>query len=178
MRGDLPGYGTVWYHEGAITNILSLSNIKKRRKTEYGSKNSDIFIVKGKNGSQLEFKASDFDLYYYDLNIDPNFSFLQTVAENKFPYSSRQFHRAKLAREVYHSIGNPSMDDFKRIVRTNGLRNCPVTMEDINIAEKIFGKDVSTLKGKTMRKKDYVEVPEELKKTQTNVHLCINIMYI
>ena len=148
MKGDLPCYGAVWFHEGAITNILSLSNIKKRRKLEYDSTGCDTFIVTGKNGSRLEFKASDFGLYYYDLNVDPNFSFLPTVAENKFPYSNRQFQRAKLAREVYCSIGNPSMDDFKRIIRTNGLKNCPVTMEDINIAEKIFEKDVSTLKGK------------------------------
>ena len=64
MKGDLPGYGEVWYHEGAITNILSLSNIKKRRKIEYDSSGGDTFIVTGKNGSRLEFKASDFGLYY------------------------------------------------------------------------------------------------------------------
>ena len=155
MKRDLPGYGTVWYHEAATTNILSLSNIKKRRKNEYNSENGDTFIVKGKNGSWLEFKASYFGLYYYDLNKAPNFSLLQTVAENKFPYSNRQFQWAKLAREVYHSIGNPSMADFKRIVRTNGLKNFPVTMKDISIAEKIFGEDVSTLKGKQQAKAKY-----------------------
>ena len=184
MKGDLPGYGAVWFHEGAITNILSLSNIKKRRKIEYDLTTGDTFIVTGKNGSRIEFKASDFGLYYYDLNIDPDFSFLQTVAENKFPYSNRQFQRGKLAREVCHSIDNPLMESFNKILRTNGLRNCPVTIEDINIAENIFGKDVSTLKGNTTRRKsnivinDYLEVPEELKKAQVNMHLCVDIMYM
>ena len=123
-------------------------------------------------------------MYYYDLSRDQDFSFLQTVTENKFPYSNRQFQRAKLARDVYHSIGNPSMEDFKKIIRINGLKNCPVTIEDINIAKNIFGKDVSTLKGKTTRRKpnivvnDYVEVPEALKKAQRDIHLCVNIMYI
>ena len=28
MVGDLKGYGTVWYHEKAITNILSLYRVK------------------------------------------------------------------------------------------------------------------------------------------------------
>ena len=48
MKGDLLGYGMVWYHEAAITNILSLSNIKKRRKNEYNSENGDTFVVKVK----------------------------------------------------------------------------------------------------------------------------------
>ena len=127
-------------------------------------------MVTGKDGSRIEFKESDFRLYYYDLSKDQDFSFLQTVAENKFQYSNRQFQRAKLVRDVYHSIGNPSIEDFKKIIRTNGLKKCPVTIEDINIAENIFGKHVSTFKGKITRRKpnivinDYVEVPEELKR--------------
>ena len=33
------------------------------------------------------------------------------------------------------------------------IKNCPVTIEDVNIAEKIFGADIGTMKGKTTRKK-------------------------
>ena len=52
----------------------------------------------------------------------------------------------------------------------NGIKNCPITLEDIDIAEKIFGKDIYTLKGKSTRTRpipviqDYVEIPKELKK--------------
>jgi len=28
--GDLPGYGTVWFYEDGIANILSLNNVKKK----------------------------------------------------------------------------------------------------------------------------------------------------
>ena len=28
-KGDLKGYGTVWYHPGGIANILSLNNVQK-----------------------------------------------------------------------------------------------------------------------------------------------------
>ena len=87
--------GMVWY-EAVSNNILSLSNMKKRRKIEYNSENGDTFIVKGKNGSRLEFKASDFGLYYYELNMAPNSSLLQTVAENKSPYSDRQFQKGSV----------------------------------------------------------------------------------
>ena len=35
----------------------------------------------------------------------------------------------------------------------NTIKNCPVTVEDVSIAEKIFGPDVSSLKGKSTRRK-------------------------
>ena len=31
-KGYLPGYGDVWYHKKAITNILGLNNVKKTDK--------------------------------------------------------------------------------------------------------------------------------------------------
>ena len=64
------------------------------------------------------------------------------------------------------------------------IKNCLVTMEDIEVCEKIFGLDIYTLKGKTIRLKlkavvnDYVKIPKDLLKTHQDVELCANIMYI
>ena len=35
----------------------------------------------------------------------------------------------------------------------NAIKNCPITLQDIKIAEQIFGKNINTLKGKTVRNK-------------------------
>jgi hypothetical protein len=56
-----------------------------------------------------------------------------------------QFERAKEARKLYHIVGTPTMDNFKLLLWMNIIKNSPVTVEDINIAEKIFGPDVSSL---------------------------------
>ena len=40
------------------------------------------------------------------------------------------------------------MKNFKYLIKSNQIRNCPVTVEDISSAEKIFGKDVAYIKGK------------------------------
>ena len=54
------------------------------------------------------------------------------------------------------------------MIRQNIIQNFPVTVEDIEMAEKIFGPDVSTLKVKTTRQRpkvvvdDFIEIPIEL----------------
>ena len=64
---------------------------------------------------------------------------LESVDENKMFYTNRQVQRAKLARQIYHAIGTPSVNDFKMIVTSNMIRNLPINMDDIKIAENIFG---------------------------------------
>jgi hypothetical protein len=47
----------------------------------------------------------------------------------------------------------------------NMIKNNPVTTADVELAEKIFGPDIATLKGKTTRRKpvpvveDYIDIP-------------------
>jgi hypothetical protein len=59
-----------------------------------------------------------------------------------------------------------------------------VTVEDVFNAEKIFGPDVASLKGKTARSKaaivrnDEIVVPPELKTQCTNLTLYIDIMFV
>jgi hypothetical protein len=66
----------------------------------------------------------------------------------------------------------------------NAIRNCPVTAEDINNAKKIFGADMSSLRGKLTTRKstpvreDVVEIPEELISQNRKRNLCIDIMYV
>jgi len=61
----------------------------------------------------------------------------------------------------------------------NSVRNNPVTEQDMIVAEDIFGKDLSHLKGKTTRQtpkaivNDTIAVPRELHNTKDRVaHRC------
>jgi hypothetical protein len=56
--------------------------------------------------------------------------------------------------------------DFKWVIHGNNIKDCPVTIQYIDVAMKIWGKNIATLKGKTTRSKthpvarDYVTVPK------------------
>ena len=57
-------------------------------------------------------------------------------------------------------------------------------MEDIQIAERIFGPDVPTIKGKLTRttpkavRNDIIELPPELYARNQDLILCIDTMYV
>jgi hypothetical protein len=73
---------------------------------------------------------------------------------------------------------------FKTLIKMNAIKNCPVTTEDVNSAKKIFGADMSRLRGKSARRKstpvreDVIEIPEELILQNHEIDLCIDIMYV
>jgi hypothetical protein len=70
------------------------------------------------------------------------------------------------------------------IIQMNAIKNNPVTKEDVNIAEKIFGPDVATLKGKTTCPapvpiiEDCIEIPRELITAKYSVTLCLDGMKV
>eukprot|EP00529_Nitzschia_sp_RCC80_P034701 CAMPEP_0113456038 /NCGR_PEP_ID=MMETSP0014_2-20120614/8681_1 /TAXON_ID=2857 /ORGANISM="Nitzschia sp." /LENGTH=124 /DNA_ID=CAMNT_0000347479 /DNA_START=647 /DNA_END=1021 /DNA_ORIENTATION=- /assembly_acc=CAM_ASM_000159 len=110
-------------------------------------------------------------------------SLVQSVDENMNFYTARQIETAKKARELLHALGSPSVEDLKKAIRI-GIKNSPVSIADVVIAEKIFGPDVGSLKGKTTRSKvpppvqNYIEIPPELIKAQESVTLYIDGMYV
>ena len=55
-------------------------------------------------------------------------------------------------------VGALTFINLKMMIRQNIIQNYPVTVEYIEIAEKIFGPDVSTLKVKTTRQRPKVVV--------------------
>jgi predicted lactoylglutathione lyase len=95
-----------------------------------------------------------------------------SVIENKNFFTKRQIERANSVRRLLHTLGCPTIQDLKTIIRSNAITHCPITIEGISIAEKIYGKDVPSLKGKITRRKsspvvhDMVEIPSELIEAQ------------
>jgi hypothetical protein len=78
-------------------------------------------------------------------NQNGNYQFISTDEGNKLFYTSRQFERAKQAREIYNTFGTPLLKDLKSIIQINFLKDNPVTIEDVKIAKSIFGLNIGSL---------------------------------
>ena len=179
---DIPDFGTTWFDDRGITNILSLAQVRKKFKVTYDT-DLNIFLVHIKD-KLLPFRQSEEGLYYFNPTEMTHKSMVQTVDDNKAFYTDRQIERAKRARELLHTLGCPSVADLKKIIKMNSINDCPVTVDDVNLAEKIYGPDVASLKGKTTKSKptpvvsDVVEIPRELIAAQHEVDLCIDTIFI
>jgi hypothetical protein len=139
------------------------------------------------NNDTLKFECNPEGLYTYKVSdeyVTKQSHLINTVKENRVGYTQGQFEQAKRARELYHIVGTPTIELFKTLIKMSAIKNCPVTTEDINNAEKIFGADMSSLRGKSTRRKstlvqeDVIEIPEELILQNRKIDLCIDIMYV
>ena len=191
LVGDLPGYGTVWFHPDRITNILSLSRVKTKYRITFDSDTTNEFIVHKPDGSTRNFKGSSRGLYYHDTSTEvtgvaeTGTALVTTVADNASNYTHADYSHALLARKTQQIIGRPSTRDNIRYVENNLIPNCPITRRDIVIAEHIFGPDVGALKGKTTRRRplgvglyNHTPIPSTVVDQYQDVILAVDILYV
>jgi hypothetical protein len=185
LVGDLPGYGTVWYQPNAIANILSLSRVREHGYAiTYDSTNGNEFRVTRPDGGLRVFRESPRGLYYMDAKHHGGELLVTTVADKRSKYTNREYSQAVLARKLQRMIGRPGTQQFLRIVENNLLPNCPITRSDILAAEDIFGPDVGSLKGKTVRragetvKVTTTSIPADLMDRYRNITLAADIMFV
>jgi hypothetical protein len=179
-----PGYHAhVWYKKKAITNILSLSNVIKQYRVMYDS-NDQMFVVhcelEGK--PDMEFRMHKSGLHYLDPR-GSKFIFVNTVSKNKAGFTKRQIKEVEVTQSLSSKLNYPSWKDFKWIIQSNQIKDCPVTVDHVDTALKIWGKNVAALKGKTTRTKpdpvarDFVKVPVELLKLHKEVYITANLFF-
>jgi hypothetical protein len=76
------------------------------------------------------------------------------------------------------------MKDYKWVIQANQINDCPVTVEDVDIAHNIWGKNIAALKGKTTQKKpihvarDFVKIPKELLKLHKEAFLAADVFFV
>jgi hypothetical protein len=111
---DVPGFGTVWYDEGAIANIFGLSDLKKKHRITFDSEKEDAFIVHTDDGD-MKFKCNPKGLYTFKVSdnyLKMENHLINTVNKNRVGYTQRQFEQSKKVRELYHIVGTPTIETF------------------------------------------------------------------
>ena len=94
-------------------------------------------------------------------------------------FTDKQVKWPQEARQLYNQLGAPTMENMKMIICHNLIDNCPVTTEDINMANRMFEPDISTFKGWYTFPKpvkvidDLIEIPKELISRNQLLYLAI-----
>jgi hypothetical protein len=81
-------------------------------------------------------------------------------------------------------LGNPSEKDFQGLVSGNLIPNCPIARADISNACKMFGPDLTSIRGKTVRQTpapvvaDYVAISWQLVDANEAVTLMADVFFV
>ena len=80
----------------------------------------------------------------------------------------RQVKNAKRAHEGLELGGFSSLQDYEAVVHLPMIKNCPLTIANIKIAQDVYGPDIPSRKGKTFCQQplsvitDCIQVPPEI----------------
>jgi hypothetical protein len=185
-KATMPGYNKdAWLSTKANTNIIALSNLIQKYRVTYDSDDKMFVVHRESQGKpNMEFRMHECGLHYYDPRNEKHLAFVNTVSENKEGFTKRQIKNSELARNLYKTLSYPSMKDFKWAIQSNQIKDCPMTVQYIDVAQKIWDTNIAALKGKTTQSKsipaarDYVKVPMELMKLHTEVFLTTDIFFV
>ncbi len=135
----------------------------------------------------VEFKPSEKGLHYHNTcKEDSNIKHMlvNTVRENFEGHTKHDIAKAKEAQRLQGMVGNPTDKELKGIVREKLITNCPVTVEHVENANRIFGPDLTNLRGEMIRTKPehvrikYVQIPWDFVELHKYVTLVAEVMLV
>ena len=110
---------------------------------------------------------------------------MHTVKENERKYTKREMKEAKKAQRLNELIGYPSRVDMEDMLNNNLIKYCPVTPSDYRKAVDIYGVDMGSVRGKTVRvrpghvRTDVITpLPVSISDLHVSVTLCADIFYV
>lgn len=169
--GDFNEFGEVYYCPTAITNILSLAEVDNKAKVSYVNK-----CFKVETDNRVIYFERKGNLHIWN-TCDSAKVMITTVEENKLQFNHREIGRAEEARDLIVRLGYPSVSDVITMLVNGGIMNSELKARDFANAEKIWGKSIGILKGKTTRKKsNSIFIPKDPE--SRDVDLSMDIFFI
>ena len=149
----------------------------------YDSTFNRALILHKPDGHDLHFIMHRDGIHYHDPS-KKEISLVQTVNKNESGYSACHILDAKQARKLYYKVSFPSKKYFKSLIKNNIIFNCPITADDMDRSNTIYGPSIVTLKVKTSRNKykpvvtDYVDVPPVVLEYNKDITLSADILFV
>ena len=119
IQAMVPYYVTVWYDDKSIENIFSLTNLVKKNRVIYDSRQHDDLNAHTNRGI-VKFRINKQGLYVFNTPYNTaNSNVFTTAEENMVEFISRQIERYKLSSKIYINVGLPTVNNLKHMVSTN-----------------------------------------------------------
>ncbi len=142
-----------WFDMRAIANIVSLANVCEQYRVTFDSDKGQTFVVHRELAGKpnMYFRKHECGLFYCDPHeMQESYTFISTVVEKMSKYMKKHVKQAEVAKALYGKIAYPSLGDYKWIIDAHMIKDCPITLQDIDTMWDIWGYDLHALKGKTV----------------------------
>ena len=165
LEGEFNDVGSVYFSKESTANILSYAVMVDQGNDVSYDKLNDRFTLKpvGSNRTysfgRKQVSGSEGRFYVCNMKNElavgnsqtpmRDHALIETAAENMRRYTKREVDGANRAREMLSKMGFPPVSQAIEIA--NKGRNFDVTAEDYAIADAIWGSDIASLKGKTVK---------------------------
>jgi len=107
QKGDLKGYGTIWYYPEGIANILSLHKVQDNYRIMYNSSTMAGFILHKSDGTNHMFTPSKKGLFFSDVKRDSAHILVNTVDSIQNKYTVKEYSDTYKAQSNQDIIGFP-----------------------------------------------------------------------
>ena len=189
MVGDFANLGEVWFNDASIANILSLADVRKVCRVTMDSLKAPTIDVHRLDGTVMSFEEHPSGLYVFKSGTNypvTAYTMISTVAKQKKLFTRREIDAADAARTLYRKLGRPSDVFFQKILTSNLLHDCPVTVDDAKRANIIYGPEIAAQKGKTTRSAAApraptfiaTPIPAPILAHHSNVTLCVDFLFV
>ena len=165
----------------AQANIISFSLVCKKYSVKYDEYSDEflvykppyVYVFENYDGIYARYFSEQAKLMMYK-------TLITTVQDNEALYTPREVRAARDVREFMIVRGLTSNAEMIRMINSGGILNCPFTVHDVHRANKIYGPDIASLKGKQKKTKPFapkaIENPwRPIRMAQT---LCIDLFQI
>ena len=109
---------------------------------------------------------------------------METVESNKSLFTQRQLDSAEKVRNLQAGLAFPSDRDMMWALQSHMIKDCPLLVADMRVAEKVYGKNIAMLKGKNVRsappvmQQNVIESPKEIRELHQMVSLTIDVFFV
>ena len=107
QKGNIKGYGTLWYYPKGIVNILSLHNVHGKYRVTYDSSTMTRFELHKSDGMSHMFTPSKKGLFFSDVKCGNACILVKTVDGIKNKYKVKEYSDARKAQSIQDIIRCP-----------------------------------------------------------------------